>query len=149
PHLYEQMGMALLEYINGIFAFVLLDKTKNKLFICRDRLGVKPLFYYKDNDLLVFGSEVKALLAHPDVAKKFDWAAALTFRNRMHYPHQAHGLTSFFQGVHHLPAGRFLEIDPATALCREHVYWDPAPEAVQGDFDRDAYIRGYRDLLEE
>ena len=70
--------MAHLGQLNGIFAFALLDKLKTKLYLCRDRLGVKPLFYYRDKDILVFGSEVKAVLAHPAVPKRFDWFAALT-----------------------------------------------------------------------
>jgi asparagine synthase (glutamine-hydrolysing) len=148
-HLYEQMGMKLLDHLNGMFAFALLDKTRNKLYLCRDRLGVKPLFYYKDSEVLVFGSEVKAVLAHPGVAKKFDWAAALTFRDRMHYPHPTHQLTAFFQGIHHLPAGRFLEIDLMTGAVREQVYWDAAAAVRRGDADtgREQYIRRYRDLL--
>ncbi len=150
PHLYDAMGTSLLAHLNGIFAFALLDQAKNKLYLCRDRLGVKPLFYYRDKQLLVFGSEVKAVLAHPAVSKRFDWAAALTFRNRMHYPHPVHALTSFFEGIHYLPAGRYLEIDLGTGAMREHVYWDAASSAIQateGDLDRAAYIRRYHDLL--
>ncbi len=152
PHLYEQMGMTHLSQLNGIFAFALLDQSSSKLYLCRDRLGVKPLFYYRDKDILVFGSEVKAVLAHPAVPKRFDWAAALTFRNRMHYPHPAHQLTSFFEGIHYLPAGRYLEIDLSTGAMREQIYWDPAPSLVPaagGDLDRQAYIRSYRDLLDD
>jgi asparagine synthase (glutamine-hydrolysing) len=152
PHLYEKMGMAHLGQLNGIFAFALLDKSKNRLYLCRDRLGVKPLFYYRDKDILVFGSEVKAVLAYPAVPKKFNWAAALTFRSRMHYPHPTHKLTSFFEGIHYLPAGRYLEIELNTGASREQVYWDPEPSAIQatvGDFDREAYVRCYRDLLDD
>jgi asparagine synthase (glutamine-hydrolysing) len=151
-HLYETMGIAHLAQLNGIFAFALLDQASKKLYLCRDRLGVKPLFYYRDHDILVFGSEVKAVLAHPAVPKRFDWAAALTFRNRMNYPHPAHELTSFFHGIHHLPAGRYLEIDLSSGALHEQVYWDPAPPPGQeagSDRDRGAYIRAYRDLLED
>jgi asparagine synthase (glutamine-hydrolysing) len=152
PHLYEEMGIALLSQLNGIFAFALVDKSKAKLYLCRDRLGVKPLFYYRDKGLLVFGSEVKAVLAHPAVPKKFDWAAALTYRSRMHYPHPRHELTSFFEGINYLPAGRYLEIELRTGASREQVYWDPTPPAIEGGeacLDREAYIRGYRDLLDD
>jgi asparagine synthase (glutamine-hydrolysing) len=152
PHLYEEMGMAHLGQLNGIFAFALLDKLKTKLYLCRDRLGVKPLFYYRDKDILVFGSEVKAVLAHPAVPKRFDWFAALTYRDQMYYPHPTHELTSFFEGVHYLPAGRYLEIELNTGACREQIYWDPAPSGIQaigGDLDRAAYIRCYHDLLED
>jgi len=97
-HLFETMGISHLAQLNGIFAFALLDQPSKKLYLCRDRLGVKPLFYYRDRDILVFGSEVKAVLAHPAVPKKFDWAAALTFRSRMNYPYPADELTSFLRG---------------------------------------------------
>jgi len=151
-HLYEKMGMGLLDHLNGIFAFALLDRTTRKLYLCRDRLGVKPLFYYQDRETLVFGSEVKAVLAHPAVAKTFDWAAALTFRDRMYYPHPTQRLTSFFQGINHLPAGHFLEIDLMTGVAREQVYWDASAAATQRDdgaIGREEYIRRYRDLLAE
>ena len=152
PHLYERMGIAHLEYLNGIFAFALIDKTNRRLYLCRDRLGVKPLFYYKARDLLVFASEIKAVLAHPRVPKKFDWAAALVFRDRMHYPHATHELPSFFEGIQQLPAGQFIEIDLTTGASRQQVYWNPAAAAVPGselDIDREWYIRRYRELLDE
>jgi asparagine synthase (glutamine-hydrolysing) len=152
PHLYDEMGMAHLDQLNGIFAFALLDKSKNKLYLCRDRLGVKPLFYYQDPNILVFGSEIKAVLAHPAVPKRFNWASALTFRSRMHYPHLAHELTSFFEGVQYLPAGRYLEIELNTGAIREQPYWDPAAAAIQaatGDLDRQTCVQRYRDLLDD
>jgi asparagine synthase (glutamine-hydrolysing) len=130
-HLYETMGMAHISQLNGIFAFALLDKVRKKLFVCRDRLGVKPVYYYCDKSILVFGSEVKAILAHPCVPKQFDWHAALTFRAKMYYPHNAYELTSYFKGIHQLPAGRFLEIDLATGEINERRYWDPAPASDQ------------------
>jgi len=152
PHLYEEMGMAQLEHLNGIFAFALLDKTRKKLLLCRDRLGVKPLYYHHDRDILVFGSEIKAILRHPSVPKHFDWHAALTFRTAMYYPHDTHKLTSFFEGIHHLAAGRFLEIDLVSGEIDERCYWDPAPASNQRaevTVDRNAFVRQYGELLDE
>lgn len=60
------------EYLNGIFAFAIWDEKKEKLFIGRDRLGVKPLFYKETTSGLMFGSELKAILAHPDVHAELD-----------------------------------------------------------------------------
>ena len=149
PHLYERMGMGFLSELNGIFAFALLDQDRNKIYICRDRLGVKPLFYYNDRNIIVFGSEVKTVLAHPGVPKQFDWEAALTLRSRMRYPHQEYGLSSFFTGVHHLPAGHFLEIDLSTGTLREHGYWDAAPASLGTDIDREKFINDYHELLRD
>jgi asparagine synthase (glutamine-hydrolysing) len=152
PHLYDRMGMHFLSELNGTFAFALLDQDIGKLYLCRDRLGVKPLFYFHNKDILVFGSEVKTLLAHPNVPKQFDWEAALTFRSRRRYPHWEQGLTSFFTDIHQLPAGRFLEIDLSTGARRESVYWDPSPTSESrpgSDFDREKYVSEYRELLKE
>jgi len=60
------------DYLNGIFAFAVWDEKKNQLFIGRDRLGVKPLFYSETNKGLIFGSELKAILAHPDIKAELD-----------------------------------------------------------------------------
>ncbi|MFD0962293.1 asparagine synthase (glutamine-hydrolyzing) [Paenibacillus chungangensis] len=64
---FMEWGRACVEKLNGIFAFAIWDTTAQELFIARDRLGVKPLFYSKQGDLFVFGSELKSMLAHPAV----------------------------------------------------------------------------------
>jgi asparagine synthase (glutamine-hydrolysing) len=152
PHLYDCMGPDFVSELNGIFAFALLDKERNKLFLCRDRLGVKPLFYYFDKDVFVFGSEVKTVLAHPNVPKQFDWEEALTLRRRMLYPHRSYGLTSFFKGINQLPAGSILEIDLSTGHRKERIYWDPSSSSNQGphaDIDKKQFVDQYHDLLQD
>lgn len=64
-HLYEEMGPSFVEKLDGMFAIALWDETKLRLVLARDRAGKRPLFYYHDNNILAFGSEIKALLAHP------------------------------------------------------------------------------------
>lgn len=64
---YIEWGEQCVEYLNGIFAFAVWDEQNEKLFIGRDRLGVKPLFFYEQDGNLIFGSELKAILAHPSV----------------------------------------------------------------------------------
>jgi asparagine synthase (glutamine-hydrolysing) len=74
-HLYEEEGDALVDRLRGMFAFALWDRTNRRLVLARDRVGIKPLYYYRDAEKLIFGSELKAILAHPGVSKAIDPAA--------------------------------------------------------------------------
>ena len=69
---YMEYGMEVAQKLNGIFAFAIWDGNREALFLCRDRLGVKPLFYAVKGDALVFGSEPKALFAHPQIRPEAD-----------------------------------------------------------------------------
>ncbi len=71
-HLYEQFGEDCVEKINGMFAFAIWDEKKERLFIARDRAGIKPLYYYQRGKLLIFGSEPKTILGHPLYKKGID-----------------------------------------------------------------------------
>lgn len=71
-HGYAQWGPAVLEQLNGIYAFAVWEENARKLFAARDRMGVKPLFYSRCGGGLVFGSEIKTLLAHPDIRPYLD-----------------------------------------------------------------------------
>lgn len=74
-HLYEEYGADCLNFLNGQFAIAIWDTRHRQLFIARDRLGIRPLFYTVRNDQLIFGSEIKTLLAHPEVSAEIDPAA--------------------------------------------------------------------------
>ncbi|MBI3399384.1 MAG: asparagine synthetase B [Deltaproteobacteria bacterium] len=83
-HLYEEYGNEFAHKINGMFAIVLWDKREKKLILIRDRMGVKPLFYTKINNQIIFGSEIKALLAHSAYTKDINYEAIyhyFTFKN--------------------------------------------------------------------
>ncbi len=69
---YIQWGSACVEHFNGIFAFAVYDEAEHRVFLARDRIGVKPLFYYERSDRLLFASELPALLAHPDIPHEID-----------------------------------------------------------------------------
>ncbi len=74
-HLYEQMGPACVECLRGMFAFALWDAPRKRLFLARDRMGKKPVYYWHHDGLLLFASEIKALLCHPAVPRSVDWEA--------------------------------------------------------------------------
>ncbi|MCR4889595.1 MAG: asparagine synthase (glutamine-hydrolyzing) [Ruminococcus sp.] len=69
---YIQWGSACVEHFNGIFAFAVYDEAEHRVFLARDRIGVKPLFYYERSNRLLFASELPALLAHPDIPHEID-----------------------------------------------------------------------------
>ena len=71
-HLYEEEGERLVDRLRGMFAFALWDCTRRRLVLARDRVGIKPLYLYRDGEKMLFGSELKAILAHPDVDRAVD-----------------------------------------------------------------------------
>lgn len=118
-HLYEEKGMDLLDLLNGQFAFALYDKKKKVLFCARDHLGIIPFFYTVAGNAFVFGSEIKAILQHPAVAREVDPVGLdqiLTFA----------GLISprtMFKHIHSLENGHYLEINEAGKITKKE-YWD-------------------------
>lgn len=106
-HAYEEWGEACVERFNGIFAFALWDRPRRRLLLARDRHGVKPLYWYARNGVLVFASEIKAILEHPDVPRQVCLPALseyFTFQNIFT------DLT-LFEHIKLLPAGCLLELD--------------------------------------
>jgi asparagine synthase (glutamine-hydrolysing) len=124
-HAYEEWGApAFLDRFRGMFAFALWDKRIGKLFLFRDRLGVKPLYYtLTPGGTLVFGSELKTILTHPSVERELEPRALDLFLTLEYVP----APFSIFKGIYKLPAGHFLEYEAGKITIRK--YWDIEPEA--------------------
>lgn len=75
PHLYEEYGEDWVQHVNGMFAVVIWDQKKKKLFLYRDRIGKKPIYYALKDGKLIFASEIKAVLLHPTVSREIDFSA--------------------------------------------------------------------------
>ncbi len=120
-HAYEEWGAACLERFNGHFAFAIWDGRRKRLFLARDRFGVKPLYYHFDGARLLFGSEVKAILAYPDMKARVCYEALneyFTFQNVLTD-------RTLFDGVKLLPAGCSLTLDlGASGVPVQRRYWD-------------------------
>jgi asparagine synthase (glutamine-hydrolysing) len=118
-HLYEEKQENMLESLNGMFAFVLFDKRKQRLFGARDRIGIKPLYYLKRPDCFVFGSELKSLLALPFLERDID-PASLSHYMSLHY---IPGTTSILKGLNRLGPGHWFEYDIPKTQLRVEQYW--------------------------
>ena len=105
-HAYEEYGRACLDRLRGMFAFAIWDARVRTLFLARDRLGKKPLYYYIDRDRFLFGSEIKALLADCSVPHEPDPVALDHYLALQYIPAP---LTAF-RGIHKLPAAHWLEL---------------------------------------
>ena len=120
PHLYEEQGPELVQALNGMFAFAVWDGRSRRLLLARDRAGEKPLFYFHRGDLLVFASELRALLAHPAVPRRLDPVGLRRYLLHDFFPAP---LTPFAE-VRKLPAGHTLVFSDGLATVRR--YWDLA-----------------------
>jgi asparagine synthase (glutamine-hydrolysing) len=117
-------GVGALEKLRGMFAFALWDAREHALWLVRDRLGVKPLYYTLAAGRLLFGSEIKALLVHPDVAPRLRTSAVDDYLAYLYVP----APQTIFEGIEELPPAHWLRFrDGAIEICR---YWQARPQAA-------------------
>ena len=124
-HLWEEHGPGFADLLNGMFAIALHDIRRRKLVLARDHIGIKPLYYSLDSERLVFGSEVKVLLASGLVGRKLDLDALGQFLAWEYVP----GEGTLLQAVRKLEPGHLLEMDLAEARTRIKPFWDVPLEA--------------------
>jgi asparagine synthase (glutamine-hydrolysing) len=117
-HLYEDQGARCVENLNGMFAFALWDERERRLLLARDRFGKKPLYYADVGGLLLFGSELKALLEHPACPHELD-LGSLSRYLALEYVPTPH---SIFAGVRKLPGGHVLHWHEGRIAVER--YWD-------------------------
>ena len=121
-HAWEEWGEACVQRFRGMFAFAVWDRNRDTLFLARDRLGVKPLYYSALADgHLIFGSELKALMAHPGMPREMDPHAVEDYFAFGYVPEPR----SIFRGVHKLPPGHTLTVRRGQGnLSEPREYWD-------------------------
>lgn len=120
-HGYEQWGIrGLLDRVNGMFAFALLDRKRRRLFLARDRLGEKPLYYHAGSRRFAFASELTALLAAGEAPFEID-SGALSYYLALHF---VPGNQTIVRAVRKLPPGCYLEVPLDTAVPRLTPYWE-------------------------
>jgi len=140
-HLYEDKGEKFLDDLNGMFAIALWDRRQARLLLARDRLGIKPLYYRWDGERLLFASEIKGILADPEVPRAVDPYALrdyLTFQN-------VFGDKTLFEGIRILEPGKYLVADGGRVTVMS--YWDLTFRPEAGD--EDDFAARYGKLLED
>ena len=143
-HAWQEWGVDCLERFNGMFAFALWDRNRQTLFIARDRLGIKPLYYAQLADgRIVFGSELKALLVNPDVPRDIDPRAVEDYLTFGYIPDPR----SIYQSVRKLEPGYYLELRRGAATRAPVQYWDVSlersPNKSASDPDLQAELRSH------
>jgi asparagine synthase (glutamine-hydrolysing) len=134
-HLYEQYGVKCVHHMRGMFAFAIWDRRRRRLFAARDRFGQKPLFYTQIGERLLFASEVKGLLAHPDVSAEPEPAAIDYYLSLRFVPPPL----TMLRGIRKLAAGHYMVWDEGRLAVER--YWGLAfPDAPR---------RSDRDWIEE
>ncbi len=118
-HLYEEIGIEMAKELNGMFGISIWDGRKNELYLIRDRYGIKPLFYQKDNGFFRFGSEIKAILTDSRVPRKPSIQALHDFLTFNYIP----GSQTAFEDIYELPPAHWMRIDSRGNISMQR-YWD-------------------------
>jgi asparagine synthase (glutamine-hydrolysing) len=123
-HLYEEEGADLVHQIEGDYAIAIWDADREELFLARDRIGVKPLYFYHQDGRFIFGSEIKAILQHPAVTPEIDEELLYHYLTFLTTPSPR----TLFKNIRKLPAGHSLVLNRRGDL-RVNQYWDALPPA--------------------
>jgi len=142
-HLYEQYGHDCVERLRGMFAFAIWDSRKRSLFIARDRLGIKPLYYRLTPECFLFGSEVKVILEYPGVRADFNRAGLPEY---LAFGYLS-GEDTFYSGIKKLMPGHTLELKENGELKISR-YWDLRTHS-DNRRPESHYVDTYRGLLEQ
>lgn len=139
---FAKWGPACINRFKGMFAFAIWDKQDESLYVCRDRMSVKPLYYYQDQNVFVFASEVRAILASGLVPRKLDKNALSDYFSFQSFGYPA----SPIAGVKQLEAGSYIKI--CKGKTEKTVYWELGIANGQNDFNDIAAVKKHiRNLL--
>lgn len=145
---YAEWGRDCFARFNGMWAIALYDSRERTLVLCRDRFGVKPLYVHRTQaGGVVFGSEAKAVLAHPDVPRAPDLHTVYNYAAR-HYRWVDGHRPTFFAGLEQLPAGHLWTVAPDGSID-ERAYWSLDPSRLDDGLSDEQALEGFRELFED
>jgi asparagine synthase (glutamine-hydrolysing) len=140
---YLVWGTGCLDHITGDFAFALWDGVKRQVFCARDRLGIRPFYYYCDSSKFIFGSEINSLLQHPGVPNQLNEAMVGLYLSGGF----SDGEQTFYRGIQQLPAGQFLLVNQGQ--LSKQLYWELEPDQTINLASDEEYVHRFHELFEE
>jgi len=143
-HLYEEYGSECVWHLRGMFAFAIWDSVRKKLFLARDRLGIKPLYYRLTGESFLFGSEMKVILAYPGVQAEFRRSSLPEY---LAFGYLS-GAETLYSGIQKLMPGHMMEVEE-NGDVRIQSYWDlplPSDGVLRSESH---YVQTYRKMLEQ
>jgi asparagine synthase (glutamine-hydrolysing) len=144
-HLYEEHDEDCVHHLRGMFAFAIWDERKRRLFLARDRIGIKPLYYTQQSGAFVFGSEIKAILTYPGIERNINLEALYHYLTFMVPP----APLTMFSGIYKLPAGYRMTVD-ASGTIKQEQYWDAIVPGYSKKEEADEYYaEQIREMLKE
>lgn len=141
-HLYEEHGTDCLGFLRGMFAFAIWDQKRQRLFLARDRVGIKPLYYCRTDESLYFASEIKSIIADPEISRAIDPLMIRRFLTLRYVP----GEDTLFRSVRKLPPGHYLIVEEGNLAIRQ--YWDLRFNQDRWSKPFDTVVEELHDLLE-
>lgn len=141
---YLKWGISFLDRLRGMFSFGLYDRADRRLYLVRDRVGIKPLFYWLGGSRVLFSSELRPLVRSGGVPRAIDGPALADYFRFQYVPAPA----TIYQGIRKLEPGHVLTIDLATGTTRDRAYWVATPGALEED-DDDRLLDRLRAKLDE
>ncbi len=143
-HLYEEYGRDCVHHLRGMFAFAIWDREKETLFIARDRLGIKPLYFRLTPGSLLFGSEIKVILAHGGVRPEFNFSGLPEY---LAFGYLS-GAETFYNGIRKLMPGERMVVD-SYGHSEIQQYWELDTSTSGPVRDESYYVQTYREMLEQ
>ncbi|MFF0745848.1 asparagine synthase (glutamine-hydrolyzing) [Streptomyces sp. NPDC004111] len=148
-YLYRRHGLDFLRDVRGMFGLILWDRARGQLVLARDRFGIKPLYYHRDERRITLSSEIKGLFADPATPRAFDWERSLSVPAVAASPRfGGPGTVTWFEGVRTVPAATVLRIDLADGRTHSHRYWEMPVEPEEGTGPEE-FTRRYGEILTE
>ncbi|WP_217558418.1 asparagine synthase (glutamine-hydrolyzing) [Paenibacillus sp. GbtcB18] len=141
-HLYEEFGDECVKHLRGMFGFAIWDRRKKQLFAARDHFGIKPFYYQYNDRQLLFGSEIKSLVASGSVSPSIRTESLMNYLTFQYVPEP----NTMFEGIQKLPPAHYIKasFDGEMSI---HRYWDPMFEPVDRPFGE--YVEQIRETLKD